>query len=281
MRTHLFLFLILSSLMAATGCRTTPITGRPQMLFLPEAEEISMGLTAFQQTLANEQLSKDERLTQLVQRVGNRIAQVADRPDYDWEFQLIASPEMNAFALPGGKVAIYEGILPVCQNEAGLAVVMSHEIGHALARHGGERISQQYVVSGLGQAVTWATKNRTAASQQRIANGYGIASKYGVTLPFSRKHESEADHMGIILMAQAGYDPREAPLFWERFGEAQANGQQPIEFLSTHPADARRAADLRAILPQALTAYEVAPVQLGRGEDLVRQVVTRPAATAR
>lgn len=251
-----------------SGCRTTPITGRRQMLIVPESEEISMGLKAYEETLSTEQMSANQRWAQMVQRVGSRIAQVADRPDYQWEFQLVSSPEMNAFALPGGKVAIYEGIMPICQNEAGLAVVMSHEIAHALARHGGERMSQEYLFAGLGKVMSWATQNRTALTQQRLATAFGIASKYGVVLPYSRKHESEADHMGMILMARAGYDPREAPLFWERFGAAQAQDEQPIEFLSTHPADQRRAEDLRALLRDAMAYYEASPAKLGLGENL-------------
>lgn len=260
--------LIVCLIVLATGCRTTPITGRRQMLIVPESEEISMGLKAYEETLSAEQRSANQRWAQMVERVGGRIAQVADRPDYQWEFQLVASPEMNAFALPGGKVAIYEGIMPICENEAGLAVVMSHEIAHALARHGGERMSQEYLVSGLGKVVNWATQNRTALTQQRVTAAFGIASKYGVVLPYSRKHESEADHMGMILMARAGYDPREAPLFWERFGAAQAKDEKPIEFLSTHPADSRRAADLRALLKDAMAYYETASTKLGMGEQL-------------
>ena len=136
------LILVLYLLLFSGGCRTTPITGRRQVLIVPESREISMGLKAYEDTLSSQQVSTNNRSAEMVERVGRRIANVANRPDYQWEFRLIESPEMNAFALPGGKVAIYEGILPVCQNEAGLAVVMSHEIAHALARHGGERMSQ-------------------------------------------------------------------------------------------------------------------------------------------
>ena len=260
--------LILVATVGNVGCRTTPITGRRQLLVMPESEEIQMGLSAFQETLATESPSSNAHWQEITRRVGNRIAQVANRPDYQWEFQLVASPQMNAFALPGGKVAIYEGILPICENEAGLAVVMSHEIAHALARHGGERISHEMAVSGLGKVVDWATQNRTAFARQSVATAFGIASKYGVVLPYSRKHESEADHMGMILMARAGYDPREAPLFWQRFGQAQANSDAKIEFLSTHPADERRATDLRSLLHEAISEYEMAPVKLGLGEPL-------------
>ncbi len=257
------------------GCRTTPITGRRQMLLVPETQEISMGITAYQETLAEESPSANPQLIELVNRVGQRIAQVADRPDYQWEFRVVASPQMNAFCLPGGKVAVYEGILPVCQNEAGLAVVMSHEIAHALARHGGERMSQTYVVDGVGRALDYFSSNREQITRERIAKAYGVASQYGVILPYSRKHESEADHMGLILMARAGYDPGEAPKFWERFASMQT-GERPIEFLSTHPADYRRAEDLRKLLPDALETYQQAPSQFGLGEVLpVAQLATQ------
>lgn len=264
----IMLLMIVAPVVCLAGCRTTPITGRRQLLVVPESQELSMGLSSYQQTLSSEKLSSNEEWTGLVRRVGNRIADVAERPDYQWEFQLIESPEMNAFALPGGKVAVYEGILPICQSEAGLAVVMSHEIAHALARHGGERISQQYVVTGLGKIVDMAAMNRTEIARNRINQAFGVASKYGVVLPYSRKHESEADHMGMILMARAGYDPREAPRFWSRFGQAQANGERPIEFLSTHPADERRSADLAQLLPDAMAHYEEAAMKLGRGEQI-------------
>jgi len=238
------------------------------VLVVPEANEISMGISAYRETLAEETPSKNQQWAALVTRVGNRIAQVANRPDYEWIFQLVASPQMNAFALPGGKVAIYEGILPVCENEAGLAVVMSHEIAHALARHGGERMTHQYLVNGMGWLVDLTASKYAPGSKERVSQAYGLASKYGFTLPYSRKHESEADHMGMMLMAQAGYDPREAPLFWQRFGQAQASGDKPIEFLSTHPADETRSVALRQLIPEALALYEQAPIKLGLGEQL-------------
>ncbi len=262
------LLIALVAITCFSGCRTTPITGRRQLLVVPESQEISMGLSSYRETLASERASTNAQWAAMVERVGNRIAQVADRPDYQWEFNLIDSAEMNAFALPGGKVAIYEGILPICQTEGGLAVVMSHEIAHALARHGGERISQQYVVTGLGKLVDMAAMNRTDITRNRVNQAFGVVSKYGVVLPYSRKHESEADHMGMLLMAQAGYDPREAPRFWSRFGQAQADGERPIEFLSTHPADHRRSAELAELIPEAMAIYERSSTQLGRGEPI-------------
>lgn len=234
-----------------------------------------MGISAYEDVLSQESPSTNSQYVEIVNRVGHRISQVAGRDDYQWEFRVVASPQMNAFCLPGGKVAIYEGILPVCQNEAGLAVVMSHEIAHALARHGGERMSQTYVVDGFGKAIQYVTADRQHATREQISKAYGLATKYGFILPYSRTHESEADHMGLILMARAGYDPSEAPRFWGRF--ASLKGEQPIEFLSTHPADRRRAEDLRGLLPEAMAIYKQSPVQNGLGEQLAAPLTaTKP-----
>ena len=249
------------------GCRSTPVTGRRQLLLVPEAQEKQMGITAYQEVLKDEKPTTNAEYQQMVERVGRRIAAVAGRPDYDWEFKVIASDERNAFALPGGKVAIYEGILPICQSEAGLAVVMSHEVAHALARHGGERMTHQSIQNGIQQAVNIATQDRDEKKRKLLLAAYGAASQYGVVLPYSRKHESEADHIGVKLMAQAGYDPSEAPRFWERFATVKGEGG-PMEFMSTHPSDARRAADLRALMPEAMEFYEKAPAKFGLGSPL-------------
>lgn len=248
-----------------SGCRSVPMTGRKQLVMYPEAQEIDMGVTAFQEVTSAEPPSANSRYNEMVSRVGQRIAAVAGRPDYQWEFRVIASAEQNAFCLPGGKVVVYEGILPICENEAGLAVVMSHEIAHALARHGGERMTQNFGVNQASKAVslvtrTWEQKNKELAMQ-----AYGLGSKYGVILPYSRKHESEADHMGLLMMAKAGYDPSEAPRFWQRFG-AVKNGAGPPEFMSTHPSDDRRASQLTKLLPEAMQIYEAAAAKFGTGD---------------
>lgn len=266
------LTLILSSLCVTVGsnwigCQSAPISGRQQLLLVPESEEIALGVSAYQDILRSEPLSRNLLQTEMVRRVGTRIAQVANRPDYQWEFQLIASPTQNAFALPGGKVAIYEGILPICENEAGLAVVMSHEIAHALARHGGERMSHDVVVRGVGNSIDYWTKGQDAVRQRQIQQAFGLSSRYGFVLPYSRKHESEADRIGMILMARAGYDPSEAPRFWQRFGSANGGVALP-EFLSTHPSDARRAADLQAVLPVAMAEYQLASSKFGAGNPI-------------
>lgn len=250
-----------------SGCGTAPVTGRRQLLIVPETQEISMGVAAYEELLANEPLSQDQRTTELVNRVGQRISQVAGRPDYQWEFRVIAKDSQNAFALPGGKVAIYEGILPVCANEAGLAVVISHEIAHALARHGGERTSQTAFAKGFEVILNRSVQNQEGYNQRLIMGAYGAASQYGVLLPFSRKHELEADSIGLSLMAKAGYDPREAPRFWDRFS-ALKQGDQSLEFLSTHPDDERRRNQLQQQLEAVLGDYQAAPVRHGLGEEI-------------
>lgn len=249
------------------GCSTTPVTGRRQLLVMSEEKENAMGLTAYAEVLKEEPVTKNAAATEMVQRVGKRIAAVADRPDFQWDFNVIEATTQNAFCLPGGKVAVYTGILPVCQSEAGLAVVMSHEIAHAIARHGGERMSHQ-TAQNLGQkTMDFMTREKSDTTQQVLMASYNAGSKYLGTLPYSRKHELEADHIGIMLMAKAGYDPSESPKFWERFA-GQKEGATPMEFLSTHPSDARRSAALREVLPEAMDLYQAAPEKLGMGQPI-------------
>ncbi len=259
--------LLLALLPIGEGCKTAPVTQRKQLLLMGEDYETSLGAQSYNQIIAEEPPSTNPHYVEMVNRVGNRIAQAAGRPDYQWEFRVIASEQQNAFCLPGGKVAVYEGILPICQNEAGLAVVMSHEIAHALARHGGERMSQKMVSNAAGNALKYMTQGQTDQKRELMLGAYGVASKYGVILPFSRKHESEADQIGVMLMSKAGYDPLAAPLFWERFS-ASKQGEATPEFLSTHPSDARREMDLRALLPEATKTYELAAVKYGAGQPL-------------
>lgn len=250
------------------GCRSAPYTGRSQLIFVPEKHEVTMGQSAFADVLSKERLSENVRFQQIVQRVGLRIAGVSGRTDYQWETKVVASDKQNAFCLPGGKIVVYEGILPVCQNEAGLAVVMSHEVAHVLARHGGERMSQTAAVNGAQTVVGYVMRNQEQVSRDIVMKAYGLGSQYGVILPYSRKHELEADQIGIGLMAQAGYDPTEAPRFWHRFAAA-SQGAKPAEFMSTHPSDDRRASQLEAQLPQALQAYGASSNQIGLGETIV------------
>lgn len=253
--------------LGACGCRSTPITGRRQLMLVPESQELSLGLQAYQETLQQQTSSSNGALVEMVRRVGQRIAAVSQRDDFQWEFNLIADPQQNAFCLPGGKVAIYEGILPVCQDEAGLAVVMSHEIAHALARHGGERMSHNMVVDGAKVLIDKVAGKYVPAKKDLLMEAYGVGSKYAVLLPYNRRQESEADHIGLKLMAQAGYDPTVAPGFWTRFGEMKGGGQS-AEFLSTHPSDQRRSLDLQALMPEASAIYRSSTVKYGNGQRL-------------
>ena len=253
------------------GCRTTPITQRRQLLLVPESQEIQMGVAAYDDVKTKNKISTNAKYNEVVARVGQRLAEAARRQDlgtnFEWEFTVIADQTQNAFCLPGGKVAFYEGILPVCQNEGGVAVVMSHEISHALARHGGERMTQQMEVQGAGKIVQLIAQRSAPDKEQVFMTAYNAGAKYGFVLPYSRKHESEADEMGIHIMSQAGYDPNEAPKFWERFA-ASHSGQKPAEFSSTHPSDERRAAALRELLPKASEEYQAAPTKHGIGVPL-------------
>jgi len=247
------LVLLISSILA--GCAQAPVTGRKQLLLLSEAQEISLGIQAYNDVLSRENISQDPQINALVRRVGKRIARVADKPGYNWEFTAIDSPDTaNAFALPGGKVAVYTGILAYTRDEAGLAFVLAHEVGHAIARHGGERISEQLAVQLGQQGLNIAIANKSPEALQAINIGYGIVTTFGVALPFSRQQEYEADHIGIMLMAKAGYDPHKAPEFFERMMKASP-GKAPLEFLSTHPADENRIKRLRSLIPEAMKYY--------------------------
>jgi predicted Zn-dependent protease len=255
------------------------MTGRKQLLLVPESQEIGMGQTAFDEIQQKEHPSTNAAWSAMVERVGQRIASAADRPDYAWEFRLIQGDTQNAFCLPGGKVVVYEGILPVCESEGGLAVVMAHEVAHAIARHGGERMSQNYAVGAVQQAVSYATQSQTEVRRALFMRAYGLGTQYGVLLPYSREHELEADRIGIMLMAKAGYDPREAPSFWRRFAHV-GSGQAPIEFLSTHPSDQRRAVTLQELVPAAEAIYGQAPERYGRGEMIAPQALDPAAPTS-
>lgn len=267
--SHLALAGLLVGACVLAGCQSTPISGRKRLplLLSPEASEMQLGQDAYKEVLTKEPPSRNQRYVEMVRRVGQRIAAVAGREDFQWEFNVIQSDQQNAFCLPGGKVAVYEGILPVCQSEAGLAVVMSHEIAHALARHGGERMQAQSIKQAGGKLTEWAIKDQDEKNKVIALAAYGAAAEYGVILPYSRTHESEADLIGLKLMAEAGYDPSEAPRFWERFAAAK-DGKAPPEWLSTHPSDVRRAADLRENLPEALDIYLKSTAQHGLGEAI-------------
>jgi len=248
------------------ACDSAPVTGRSQMMLVSEGEERQLGAQAYRQVLASEPRSHDSEFNALVDKVGRRIAQAAEHPPtdlwkaphYSWEFRTISKNEPNAFCLPGGKVAVYSGILPISRNEAGLAAVIGHEVAHALARHSAERLSDQRVASaatllaGVGLAVAGGRQGAAYAPATMAALGAGAS--VGYLLPMSRAQESEADHIGLILMALAGYDPHEAVHLWERM-RAYNKGARTPEWLSTHPADDTRIADIRRWLPEAMKYY--------------------------
>ena len=251
----LFAGMVLSLLATLNGCATAPYTGRQQLLLISEAEETALGVKAYQDVLKKEKISKDQKTNDMVKRVGSRIATAARKPGYVWEFTVIDAPKtVNAFALPGGKIAVYTGILPYTQTEDGLAFVLAHEVGHVLARHGAERMSQQLLLQLGQQGLNIAIANSSPVAIDAINTGYGLASAVGVALPFSRMHEYEADKIGLLLMAQAGYDPRVAPSFFERMMR-DAKQAKPPEFLSTHPADQNRIRELNAMIPEAMKYY--------------------------
>ncbi len=241
------------------ACQTVPLTGRSQLILMSEQEEASLGLQSYQQVLKESKLSQDPKANEMVKRVGMKLAAVSGRTDYDWEFNVIEDDKIvNAFALPGGKVAVYTGLLPITRDETGLSVVLSHEIGHAIARHGAERLSTQELVQigEIGLIVALGAKDPQTI--KAIDTAYGVGTGVGVLLPFSRQHESEADHIGLILMAKAGYDPQTAVEFWQRMLEAKKDKKAPPEFLSTHPSDELRIQQIKQWLPE-VSQYRQTP----------------------
>ncbi len=260
----IFVFL-LAVAMFLQSCSTVPITGRRQLTIIPQSEMLSMSFQQYNQFLAESKLSADEGNTQMVKTVGKRIqgaveqyftekGQAAELQKYKWEFNLVESDEVNAWCMPGGKVVVYSGLLPVAKDEAGLAVVMGHEIAHAIAGHGNERMSQGLIAQLGGIALSKALEEKPQLTQQLWMTAFGLGAQVGVLLPFSRLHESEADRLGLIFMSMAGYNPESAVGFWERMS-ALKGGQAPPEFLSTHPADQTRIENIKKILPEAMEFY--------------------------
>lgn len=245
-------------------CKTVPLTGRKGLKLISSQEINALSFQQYDALKQSEKLATNQQQVQQVQRVGKRIQGAIETylrgnghsellEGFQWEFILIESDQVNAFCMPGGKVAFYTGILPYCQDETGIAVVMGHEIAHAIAEHGNERMSQALLQQMGGVALTVAMQEQPGETQELFAMAYGLGSQYGVMLPFSRKHESEADELGLYFMAMAGYDPRAAPDFWIRM--SQGGGQKPPEFMSTHPADETRAAHLKKVMPKAIEYY--------------------------
>ncbi|HZD41489.1 MAG TPA: M48 family metallopeptidase [Terriglobales bacterium] len=232
------------------------------MILVSEGQEMALGNDAYRHVLRDSVIVRDPEAERLVRKVGERIAAVAGKPEYKWEFVVINDPDMvNAFAVPGGKVAVYTGIFAPARDEAGLAVVLGHEIAHALARHPAERMSQEMLLQlgGVGLGVALG-KNPAVANQ--VLQAYGLGAGVGLLLPFSRAQETEADHIGLILMAKAGYDPRTALELWERMEKTDAGKGAPPDFLSTHPGYQTRTQQLRSFMPEALSYYHPAHVRL-------------------
>jgi predicted Zn-dependent protease len=249
--------------MLLSSCVSLPGSDKKAFVLISPSQEAAMGLQAFNEIKAKEKISTNKRLNEILQRVGKRIAAVAPVKDFNWEFLLIESREMNAFCLPGGKVAFYTGILPAIENEAAMAIVMGHEVAHAVLRHGAQRVSQQMALQG-GIAVLDATVLQSRENRGLVLAGLGLGAQVGVILPFSRGHESEADDFGIRYAAQAGYDPSEGPRFWSRFAKATGGSGAP-NFLSTHPTSASRIEHLEKLQQQAAAVYETSP-RYGLGE---------------
>jgi predicted Zn-dependent protease len=247
------------------SCSQVEISGRQQFNIVPDFLINSMALQSYNEFLSQSKLSRNIGQYQMVKRVGNRIRAAVERyceehncyekiADYEWEFNLVEDPNVNAWCMPGGKVVVYTGILPIAQNDAGLAVVMGHEIAHAFAKHGSERMSQALLVDMGGIALSTAIETKPAQTQELFKQSYGIGTQLGIILPYSRVQENEADHLGLIFMAMAGYDPHEAVAFWERMA-AEKKGAKTPEFLSTHPADATRIQNIKDLIPEAMQYY--------------------------
>lgn len=250
------------------ACNTVPITGRRQLNLLPGSQMRAMATDQYQQFISNAQVIKNTENAQMLKTVGARIAGAVEAylieqgdeeliEDFNWEFNLVGENTVNAWAMPGGKVVFYQGIMPICEDANGVAVVMGHEVAHAIARHGNERMSQGLATQAGGIALSVALKDKPEQTQQLFMAAYGIGAQVGLMLPYSRLHESEADKLGLYFMAMAGYNPKEAPDFWTRMSK-QSGGASPPEFLSTHPSHETRIENLNDWMPKAMKYYNQA-----------------------
>lgn len=260
------LFLLAVAILVSTSCNRVPITNRKQLHLVPDGQILSMGLTSYSTFLnENPPVPASDPNAAMVKNIGGKLSQAVMQyfaknkitehvSGYRWEFNLVNSKEVNAWCMPGGKVVVYSGLLPVTQDETSLAFVMGHEISHAVAQHGNERMSQQLSVAAGGMALSLYMQQKPQQTKQLFETAYAVGSSVGVLLPFSRLHETEADKLGMIFMAMGGYDPRTAPNVWKRM--AAAGGSKPPEILSTHPSDANREAAMRKFMPEALKYYK-------------------------
>lgn len=266
LRITTILFLIATLTYFLISCRTVPLTGRSQLSLIPSSEMLAMSFQQYGEFLNENPVSKNKKETMIVKRVGERIRYAVEEymaennlsnllDGYKWEFNLVESEQVNAWCMPGGKVVVYSGILPITQSDEGLAVVLGHEIAHAIAEHGNERMSQELLRSVGAVGLMVALDEEPAQTKALWMGVYGLGTQVGIMLPFSRTHESEADKLGLIFMAMAGYDPHEAPIFWERMA-TNSGGGEPPEFLSTHPSHETRIQDLNSWMPEAMRYYE-------------------------
>jgi predicted Zn-dependent protease len=257
-----YIVFVLSILLS---CQPVPITGRSQLHLIPQSQMLALSFESYKEFLLDHPIIKEGADAEMVKRVGRNIQGAVERffqdhkmsdrlKDYKWEYNLIQDSLVNAWAMPGGKVGVYTGILPVTKNDTGLAVVLGHEIAHAIANHGDERMSQALLVQLGGIALAQALAKKPELTRQLAFGAFGLGSEVGILLPHSRLQESEADQLGLIFMAMAGYDPHAAVGFWERMSK-RGNGAPP-EFLSTHPSDKRRIEDIRKKIPEAMKYYK-------------------------
>jgi predicted Zn-dependent protease len=252
-------------LLLLVQCATVPLTGRKQFTLIPSSEILSLSNDSYNQVLRDNKISANTQYDTTVNQVGHDITAAVEKyfagqnqssllSGYEWKYNVLVSKEMNAWCMPGGKIAFYEGIMPVCIDASGVAVVMSHEIAHAIANHGNERMSQELAVQLSGMALDVALAQKPEATRQIALSAFGVGSSVGVLLPYSRKHESEADELGLYFMAMAGYNPAKSIDFWQRMME-QSKGAPP-EFLSTHPSDQTRINQLKAKMGKAMDFYD-------------------------
>ena len=247
----IILFALFALYYITSNTQTVPMTGRKQIVDMSREDEMALGLQSYAQVLQQANVIAGGPELETVRSVGARIAKATDNSDFEWEFNLLQSPDVNAFCLPGGKVAVYTGILPVAENEDGIAVILGHEIAHAIARHGAERMAQERLAQ-IGQlAVGVAASDMDDGARRAVLGAFGAGAQFGVLLPFSREHESEADYMGLMFMARACFNPREAPAFWQRMASRAGSGRT-AEFLSTHPSSERRIEQLEQWMDAAM-----------------------------
>jgi predicted Zn-dependent protease len=267
-----FLIPLLMTLVTFVSCATVPHTGRRQLNFISDNQLNSFALQAYKQILSQEKESTDPRMNEIVARVAKRVTDGVDsldHPHFKWDVKLIDKDVPNAFCLPGGKIVVYSGIIPILKNEAGLAAVIAHEVAHAVARHGGERISQEMTlkgVIGLGEEVLKRQDGKLDSSSKIILGALGMGATVGIMLPYSRTHEFEADQLGQLYMAKSGYDPSESIRLWERMAKIN-NNPVPV-WLSTHPADEDRIRRLKELSSASMKLYKQAPVRYGLGSML-------------